>query len=331
MHERLKPLTFTKAVADLRVGILTFRERWEKHLGEPVTVSTQDYLQVKYGTPGQGKEQPANFLPDGTEIAHVWDFFKKNGEAIVYDFELLTSGRTSAPISATNTVIGSRIFVEEGARMEGAIINCETGPVYIGRNAEVMEGSLIRGPFALCKGATLKMGAKIYGPTTIGPHCKVGGEVSNSVIMGFSNKAHDGFVGNSVIGEWCNLGADTNTSNLKNNYGNVRVWSYESLDFIDSQLQFCGLIMGDHSKCGINTMFNTGTVVGVNANVFNGNFPPKHIPSFSWGGADGSREYQFDKAMEVASTVMERRGVELTAHDRSVLKHVFGQTAWFRK
>jgi UDP-N-acetylglucosamine diphosphorylase/glucosamine-1-phosphate N-acetyltransferase len=239
------------------------------------------------------------------------------------DFVLLTDVRRSSSIIGFNTVIGdqSLLFVEEGATVEASVINTKGGPVYIGRGAEVMEGCLIRGPFALGEGAQLKMGAKIYGATSVGPECRVGGEVNNSVIMGYSNKAHDGFLGNSVLGEWCNLGADTNNSNLKNTYGEVKAWSYADNAMTGTGLQFCGLIMGDHSKSGINTMFNTGTVVGVCANVFDGGFPPKHIPSFSWGGRDATA-YDFTKAVDTARRVMERRHVTLTPIEEAILRHV---------
>lgn len=220
--------------------------------------------------------------------------------------------------------------MEEGARVECTILNAETGPIYIGRNAEIMEGSMVRGPFSIGEESTLKMGAKIYGPTTIGPSCKVGGEVNNSIVFGYSNKGHDGFLGNSVIGEWCNIGADSNNSNLKNNYASVRLWNYREERFIDTGLQFCGLIMGDHSKCGINTMFNTGTVVGVNANIFGDGFPRNFIPSFSWGGPQGFTTYKVNKAFEVAEKVMERRDKVLTDKDKKLLNTIFDLTEKYR-
>jgi UDP-N-acetylglucosamine diphosphorylase/glucosamine-1-phosphate N-acetyltransferase len=207
--------------------------------------------------------------------------------------------------------------------VEACTLNTRNGPIYIGKDAEVMEGCLIRGPFALGDRAQLKMGAKIYGPTVIGPECRVGGEVNNSVITGFSNKAHDGFLGNSVLGEWCNLGADTNNSNLKNTYGNVQVWSYAEGRQVDTGAQFCGLFMGDHAKSGINTMFNTGTVVGPCANVFGGGFPPKHIPGFAWGGADGFDVYDIERAIATARRVMDRRHIPLSSVDEGVLRYVF--------
>lgn len=260
-----------------------------------------------------------------------YDLFSKNGEELEYDFQRLTTGRSSASISSTNIVIGDRIFLEEGAEVEAAVLNSSSGPIYIGRDASIMEGSVVRGGLALCEHAQLKLASKVYGPTTIGPYSKVGGEVSNSLLMGFSNKGHDGFLGNSVLGEWCNLGADTNNSNLKNNYDEVRIWSYPKGGFEKTGLQFCGLIMGDHSKSGINTMFNTGTVVGVSANIFGGGFPRTFIPSYSWGGAAGFSEYRFDKAMETAERVMMRRGIELDETERAILQHIFDETAAFRK
>lgn len=266
------------------------------------------------------------------QIKQVWDIFAKNHQAIEADFNLLTKGRTSAAIpDAVFTVNPERIFVEEGAKLYNGSLNASEGPIYIGKDTEIMENCSVRGPFALCEHSTLKMGAKIYTGTTIGPHCKVGGEVSNSVIFGYSNKGHDGFLGNSVIGEWCNIGADTNTSNLKNNYAPVRLWNYETGRFAVTGLQFCGLMMGDHSKCGINTMFNTGTVVGVNANIFGAGFPRNFIPSYSWGGSQGTMTYKTTKAFEVAEVVMKRRNLEFTEVDKAILEEVFEITSQFRR
>lgn len=257
-------------------------------------------------------------------LSYPWDIFRLNEKAVSDDFVLITKGRKSAAVDADTTLINpSQIFIEESAKVQCAVINASAGPVYIGAHAEVMEGSLIRGPFALCEHATLKMGAKIYGATTIGPHCKIGGEVSNSVVFGFSNKAHDGFLGNSVVAEWCNLGADTNNSNLKNNYGIVKCYNYEKKDYISTGLQFCGLMMADHSKAAINTMFNTGTVVGVAANVFGGGFPPKYIPSFAWGGF-GDEQFQLNKAVELAREVYKRRNLDFDKTEEAILNHVNG-------
>ena len=377
-RDNLLPFTFTKPIGEIRFGILTIKEKWEKALNASLSYHTQDYLSkqfpLKTGTENvfiNGKICPNDALIkliskleintgircakdliaykcsdintfdsnlassnikeiiiSYTAINQVWDIFSKNGEAIKYDFETLTKEKISQPLSSTNTIIGNKadLFIEEGAKIEAAILNTTTGPIYIGKDAEVMEGSAIRGPFALCEHSALKLNTKIYGATTIGPHCKVGGEVNNSVIFGFSNKAHDGFLGNSVIGEWCNLGADTNNSNLKNNYGNVKVFNYAQHKMIDTGLQFCGLMMGDHSKCGINTMFNTGTVVGVGANIFGGSFPPTHIPSFSWGGAEGMEIYKIEKMLETAHRVYDRRSLKLSDEEIKILTTIFDQT-----
>lgn len=379
-RNQLLPFTFTRPVADIRVGILTIREKWEKYLNSTTSTITEDYLSEKWPMVEMEENVMINgaFLPTaelveqvlnlqpGEAIFHeedivaffayedqdvdfencttvelegkasmiqnTWDIFRLNGEAILADFEQLTQDRKSQPISSTNQVIApENVFLEEGARVECAIINASEGPVYIGVDAEIMEGSIVRGPLALCDHATLKLGAKIYGPTTVGPHSKVGGEVNNSVIFGYSNKGHDGFLGNSVLGEWCNIGADTNTSNLKNNYAEVRLWDYASERFAPTGLQFCGLMMGDHSKCGINTMFNTGTVVGVSANIFGAGFPRNFIPSFSWGGSGGTTTYKTVKAFEVAEKVMERRNIEFSEEDKAILEEVFEQTAKYRR
>ena len=263
-------------------------------------------------------------------IENIWDIFADNGREIEADFKLLTKARKSQKISDTNTVIGKHIFIEKGAKISCSILNAENGPIYIGKNTEIMEGAIIRGPFAMGENAVLKMGAKIYGPTTLGPHCKVGGEVNNSVFFGYSSKAHDGFLGNSVIGEWCNLGADTNNSNLKNNYTEIKLWNYEMERFKKTGLQFCGLIMGDHSKCGINTMFNTGTVIGVSANIFGSGFPRNFVPSFSWGGASGFQVYKLPKVFEVASKVFERRKLDFDENEQNILSEVYDMTKRYR-
>ncbi len=273
----------------------------------------------------RGRKTPETehqYTGEVTRIFHPWDLFSRNGEAMAYDFAALTRGRTSAALPSSCTVIGDDIFVEEGVDAECATFNTKSGPIYLDRNSTVMEGCNVRGGFYLGEHSTLKMGAKIYGPTTIGPHCKVGGEVNNSVVQGYSNKGHEGFLGNSVLGEWCNIGADSNNSNLKNNYADVRVWSMAKKTFVKTGLQFCGLIMGDHSKCGINTMFNTGTVVGVSANIFGSGFPRNYIPSFSWGGAAGFSEYKMDKALETAALVMERRSIDLDETEKAILRWV---------
>jgi UDP-N-acetylglucosamine diphosphorylase/glucosamine-1-phosphate N-acetyltransferase len=268
-----------------------------------------------------------------TLIDQPWKIFQYNASQIKSDFAFITRGRESAGVldRHTKTYGTENIFVEEGADIKAAILNAESGPIYIGKNAVVQEGSIIRGSFALCEGATVNMGAKMRGDSTVGPYCKVGGEVSNSVLFGYSNKGHDGFLGNSVLGEWCNLGADTNASNLKNNYDQVKLWSYAKKGFISTGQQFCGLMMGDHSKCGINTMFNTGTVIGVSANIFGDGYPRNFIPSFSWGGAAGFITHQLSKVYETAERVMSRRQVELTETDKEILKYIFDTTEEIKK
>jgi len=381
VRNSLLPFTYTRPVADIRIGILTIREKWEKYLGNTTTTLTEEYLEEKYPMveleenimlnasflPNHNlvklikelKEKEAIFYGDEVvafhtkntqeevnfddysslpfeeeiiQIKNTWDIFAFNDQAIKNDFALLTAGRKSAPIPTTvNCINKKEIFFEEGVEISFATLNASTGPIYIGINAIIMEGSLVRGPFALCQDSILKMGAKIYGATTIGPLSKVGGEVNNSVIFGYSSKAHDGFLGNSVIGEWCNLGADTNNSNLKNNYAEVKLWDYDTGRFAKTGLQFCGLMMGDHSKSGINTMFNTGTVVGVSANIYGGNFPRNFIPSFSWGGSAGFTTFLMDKVDEVAQVVMKRKHIEYNEVERKILHHVFEITAKYRK
>jgi UDP-N-acetylglucosamine diphosphorylase/glucosamine-1-phosphate N-acetyltransferase len=265
-------------------------------------------------------------------VSNLSDIFSLNGEAIKEDFKLLTEGRESQPISDTNLQIASEnIFVEEGASIEGASLNASKGPIYIGKNTEIQEGAMIRGPLALCDHSKIKMGAKIYGGTTIGPHSKAGGEINNSVLIGYSNKSHEGYLGNSILGEWCNIGADTNNSNLKNNYTEVKIWSYSVERFLGIGLQRFGLVMGDHSKCGINTMFNTGTLVGVSANIYGAGYPRTFIPSYAWGGHQGFTTYKLEKALETAEIVMERRDITLDQKDRKILENVFDQTGKWRR
>jgi UDP-N-acetylglucosamine diphosphorylase/glucosamine-1-phosphate N-acetyltransferase len=376
----LLPFTYTRPVADIRIGILTIREKWEFYLGLTTTTLTEEYLEEKYPMVEMDENIMINasFLPTAKiveqvkslkenqliikedeilafftkstqeevdfdtytaiecvdnfiQIKNTWDIFSLNGVALQADFDLLTHGRKSQEIPDTVQCINKEnIFIEEGVTINFATLNASKGPIYIGRNSEIMEGAMIRAPFALCEGSTVKMGAKIYGDTTIGPHCKVGGEVSNSVFFGYANKGHDGFLGNSVIGEWCNLGADTNNSNLKNNYAEVKLWSYKTERFAKTGLQFCGLMLGDHSKTGINTMFNTGTVVGVSANIFGSNFPRNFIPSFSWGGHAGFTTYQMRKVNEVAEVVMKRRGIVYDEKEQRILNHIFEITSKYR-
>lgn len=267
-----------------------------------------------------------------SQIQRIWDLFRLNHQAIQDDYTLLTAGRTSQRVSPTNRVFGQHgVFLEEGVQMECCSLNTQQGPIYIGRGAEVMEGSMLRGPIAIGDHAAVKLGTRIYGPATIGPGCKVGGEIARAILMANSNKAHDGYLGDSILGEWCNLGADTNSSNLKNNYSEVKLWDYVAGRFTNTGLQFCGLIMGDHAKCGINTMFNTGTVVGVFANIFGAGYPRNFIPDFSWGGVEsGYRTYRFSDACETAERVMARRQIPFTDLDKAILYHIYDQTAKYR-
>ena len=378
---QLLPFTYTRPVADIRCGILTIREKWEKYLGQETSTSTEEYLSERWPLVEQenniwinGSVQPTENLSNSVKalkenqviiynetvlayslakgqkpdfenfesiqfedddlliIEHSWDIFSKNHRAIADDFEFITRGRESQPIPKNVVAFNEdHIFIEEGANLPLCSLNATDGPIYIGKDSKIMEGSMIRGPFALCEGATISMGSKILGGTTVGPFCKVGGEVNNSVLFSYSNKGHEGFLGNSVLGEWCNIGADTNTSNLKNNYAEVRLWDYNTEGFARTGLQFCGLMMGDHSKCGINTMFNTGTVVGVSANIFGSGFPRNFIPSFSWGGSSGMSTYRTNRAFETAKAMMVRRNVEFSEQDASILEHVFELTSKFRR
>ena len=377
----LLPFTFTRPVADILVGIMTIRQKWELHLGSTTTTLTEEYLSDKYPMVElEGNVMiNASFLPnailaelvsnlepnqaifkkdeiiafytsenqeevdfdtyeiieyndDCITIENTWDIFSKNDVAIREDFELLTQDRRSQPIpKSVNVIAPENVFIEEGAKLEYVTLNASSGPIYIGRDAEIMEGSVIRGPFALCDNAQVKMASKIYGATTVGPYSRAGGEVKNVVIFAYSNKGHDGFLGDSVLGEWCNIGADSNNSNLKNNYEEVRLWSYQTEGFAKTGLQFCGLMMGDHSKCGINTMFNTGTVVGVSANIFGSGFPRNFVPSFSWGGASGFTTYLTKKAFETAKLVMARRNIVFDEKEAAILEHVFEITKKYRK
>ena len=368
LHLRFAPLTLTRPLGEVRVGIFTNTERWKLlDPGAEISYNTEPYLKSVYG-----RDETADLMVNASiipneEVAvavfslgeheqlnwgdlwiakrgegsvaveykgdqpvvleYRWDIYQKNAAVLMNDFQLITSERSSAPLPSSNTIIGdaSLIFLEEGAIVEASVINTTSGPVYIGKNAEIMEGCLVRGPVALCEGSSLKMGSKVYGPTTLGPHCRVGGEINNVVFQAYSNKGHDGFLGNAVIGEWCNIGADSNCSNLKNNYGLVSTYDYETGKEEETDVQFMGLFMGDHSKCGINTMFNTATVVGVSANIFGGGFPSKYIPSFSWGGAEGFVSYRFDKAIESANNMMVRRGRKLTDVENAILKHIADQ------
>ncbi|RRQ48204.1 glucose-1-phosphate thymidylyltransferase [Maribacter algicola] len=380
VREHLLPFTFTRPVAEVRLGIMTIKEKWEAYLKTSISYKTEDYLSIKFPMVLKldnvflnGSILPDAFLLDQVkalkesevlqkediiiayrsnkvnesndwgqfnvveyekelfQIRNTWDIFSLNERALQEDFDFLTKGRESQPISKTNSLIcPERIFLEEGAKVEHSILNATEGPIYIGRHAEIWEGSLIRGGLALCDHAIIKMGGKLYGATTIGPHSKVCGEVSNSVIFGYSSKGHEGYLGNAVLGEWCNIGADSNNSNLKNNYAKVRLWNYATEKFEQTGLQFCGLMMGDHSKTAINTMFNTGTVIGVNSNIYVPGFPRNFVPSFSWGGASGFSSYLPAKAFEAAKIMMARRGVEFTDADATILNHVFEITKKWR-
>ncbi len=268
----------------------------------------------------------------GSLMEYVWDISELNGSEIIADFALVTQNRKSEPIRDKHAIIYGKdnLFLEEGVDIKAAIINAEEGVVYLGKNAKVSEGSIVKNTLAVCEGGEVAFGAKIKGDTTIGPFARVGGEVGKSVFLGRSNKIHDGYLGNAVIGEWCNLGAATNNSNLKNTYSDVKVWNYPKEGLKDTQLQFCGLFMGDHSKCGINTMFNTGTVVGVAANVFGSGFPPKFIPSFAWGGKEGMETGNFLKLTELAKKVTERKGVSFSQEEKNIFEHIYWHTAKYR-
>lgn len=379
VRENLLPMTFTRPVADLRVGILTIREKWERVLDGSYSYLTVDYLQEKFPVNDADENLfvAGNICPttdlvakikmlnvgdvlissqgeiiafrgglkdfssrnfareiecddDCLTIKMLYDIFMENHRGIVEDFALLTHGRASQSLSDTNTVIGNpvdangnpMIFIEEGAVVEGAMLNVKNGPIYVGRNAEVMEGSCLRGPIALCEHAVVNMGTRMYGATTLGPYCKVGGEVNNVVMMGYSNKAHDGFLGNAVIGEWCNIGGGSTASNLKNDYTEIKLWNYPAHRFLRTGLQFCGLIMGDHSKSGINCMFNTATVLGVGVNIHGAGFPRNFVASFSEGSASGFTDVPLTKFFDIARRMMARRGLTLSEIDMRIFESI---------
>jgi UDP-N-acetylglucosamine diphosphorylase/glucosamine-1-phosphate N-acetyltransferase len=378
VRANLLPFTFLRPISEIRVGILTIREKWERITGVKTSTLTEKYLQEKYPFSENSDSNiliNASFLPDGkmaaavmnlklnealvsgesiiaycsekssaektgelteikyggevTQIQNLYDIFLYNGEQIRNDFVLLSQGKISQKLSETNRITSpENIFVEQGAKVENAILNASEGPIYIGKNAEIMDGAIVRGPIALCEGAIIRMGARVYNDTTIGPFCKVGGEVQNVVFIGYSNKAHDGYLGKSVIGEWCNIGAGTNSSNLKNDYSKVRIWNYDAETFLETGQMFCGLFMGDHSKAAVNTSFNTGTVVGVCSNVFGAGFPRQFIPSFMWGS---TQVHPLEKAINTAEKVMARRNIEMDEKEKRILKHVFGITYGNRK
>jgi len=357
LHLRFAPLTLTRPVGNLRIGILTNDERWKRFLPEAeIGFITENYLSGKFKSIKNGIRVNASIIPnedivvavlnleentvlywndifiasngnndqkvqfigqEPIQLSQRWHLYQKNGTVLEQDFNLITSGRKSQKLSNTNTLIGpvNRLFLEEGAIVEASILNTTTGAIYVGKDAEIMEGSVVRGGLALNEHAALKLSTKVYGPCTLGPHCKVGGEINNVTFQAYSNKGHDGFLGNASIGEWCNLGADTNSSNLKNNYGNVSTYSYEQNTEIKTDTQFMGVCMGDHSKCSINSMFNTATVVGVSCNIYGADFPPKFIPSFSWGGSDGFVKFKLNKAIEYSNNMMNRRRLSLTPEE----------------
>lgn len=391
-HQTLLPLTFTRPVAALRLGILTIAEKWSLNLELPYSFKTEDYLQAKFPLqnndtdrllifggllPHQELLEPVKNLKTGQAIVREDEllvarvnqsqcqaifggesgFLEKqqapentavvskpyhlvalNKHELINDFDLITRNRASEKLSPSVKVVGAhkqpdlinRIFIEPGAVVEDVTLNPSEGPVYIGRDAVVMEGSLIRGPFAMCEHAQVNMGSKIYGGTTLGPWCKAGGELNNALLLGYSNKGHDGFLGDSVVGEWCNLGADTNTSNLKNDFAEVKLWDYPSCRFLKTGLQFLGLIMGDYSRCGINTMFNSGTVIGVACNLHGTGYPRNFVPSFALGGAQGFKLNSLKEACKTARMAMARRKVTFSADDEAMLSEIFETTRTFR-
>lgn len=392
----LLPLSYTRPVADFRIGITTIREKWEALLPGHYSYLTVDYLAPRYGvcpeidslfvagnvipseeiveavvalTPGKALYIKDEFVAYKGEIDafralfidakaagpenedritrdipcdalhYIYDVFLLNGKVLEDDYRRLTAGRQSQPLSPTNTLIGPAVrpdglpsvFIEEGASVEGAVINVKEGPVYVGRDAEIMEGACIRGALALLDHSRINMGAKIYGPTTIGPICKMGGEINNCVIFGYSNKAHDGFIGNAVIGEWCNIGAGTNASNLKNDYTKIRLWNYPRRSFLRTDLQFCGLIMGDHSKIGVNCMLNTATVLGVGVNLHGSGFPRNFVPSFSEGSpTSGFTDVSLSKFFDIAARVMARRDIRLSENDKAMFERIFAQAEQYK-
>ncbi len=382
-RSQLLPITYTRSIGEIRVGILQIHEKWTHYLSEKASFITEPYLgrfpsenlveeclvinaslcpslalveavlrlsvgeklvqegvflaarcteSPTYGSEVAPKGKKIHFQGDLTRINRPWDIFIKNGDQIRADFDLITKGRKSAPLNDPFTRVynSDQVFLEEGADVKAAILNAENGPIYIGRYAKVLEGAIIRGPFAMGEFAQVSMGAKVRGDSTFGPHCKVGGEIGNSVIMGYSNKGHEGYLGNSVIGEWCNMGADTNTSNLKNNYTQVKVWDYSNDAFGETGLQFCGLVMGDHSRCGINTMFNTGTSVGMATNVYGAGYPPGMIPSFSWGGKEAFTTYDLEKAKQTAAIAMRRKTKEWSTQDDTIFEEVYRRSKPYR-
>ncbi len=384
-RNHMLPFTFLRPLADIRVGMLTIREKWEAWLNSNTSSLTEPYLAGKYPMVKEADNmlinasvmpdpillgeiselQPNQTLVSGetliahrvpaddvdnmdselleevepkhtqsqiNKLFHLWDILVLNERQILADYDLITKNRESQPVPQHVKVINpENVFIEEGARLDLAMINASMGPVYIGKNAHVMDGAMLRGPVGVGEGSVIRMGAKIYGGSAIGPHCKVGGEMEASVIFGYSNKAHEGYLGHSVIGEWCNIGADTNTSNLKINYDQIRLWDYAEESFVPTGQTFCGTFMGDHTKCGINTMFNTGTVIGVSSQIFGAGYMRNFIPSFSWGSVSGLTVIDFEKAVDVAERMYKRRGKEFSETDLAIFRHVYEHTLGYRK
>ncbi|WP_185850917.1 putative sugar nucleotidyl transferase [Blattabacterium cuenoti] len=385
--KKLLPITFTRPISEIRLGIFTIKERWKKYLRRKAFVFTLPFLSKKYGKMNIINEElkdvlfiNSSFIPNeeliqlifklnsneailfnkkivairkdffpiesySTTIMHIenmhalkkvyyinkileiqypWDLFLKNEIVLNQDFFFLTKGRKSFSLFGNNHILSKKsIFLEEDMIAENIVLNAKLGPIYIDTGVQIMEGTIIKGPVAICNSSILNMGTRIYGATTIGPFCKVGGEIMNSIILSYSNKAHDGFLGNTILGEWCNLGAGTNISNLRNDYSNVSIWDYEKKIFLPVNLQFLGMIMGDYSKSSINTQFNTGTMVGVNANVFGYGFPPRNIPSFSFGGIQDRKTIPFQKVCEMADMIMKRRKISFSILEKDILKHLY--------
>jgi UDP-N-acetylglucosamine diphosphorylase/glucosamine-1-phosphate N-acetyltransferase len=369
IREQLYPVSLTRSIAGIRVGIATIAEKWGHWLEGDISYQTEPYLQEKFpshltndnwfiashilpdknirvavarlqpgetlyhlqhliafrGADWESRKHPSakiEYTQPVDTITHPFHIFQHNSRELRHDFEWYIHNVTTRAIPAGTIILGKHpVVIAESAKLTACILNAEEGPIFIGEESLVMEGSCIRGPFAMLEGSVVKMGSKIYGATTLGPHSMAGGEIKNAVFTGYSNKSHDGYLGDAVIGEWCNLGANTNVSNLKNNIGTIRVWSEAVKSYIVAGKK-CGVIMGDYSRCGISTMLNTGTVIGVSCNIFGGDFPPKHIPSFSWGGASKWMNYELEKALQDAAAWMELKKVKMTKSDENILSHI---------
>ncbi len=335
-NNSLYPFGTVRSVAHIRIGILTIFEKWQFYFPGKVFVASEKLIHhldksdcitfpasfipsLEFLKQVASQKEKIAYTPDCKILERPWQIFEYNDWAINQDYKMLTAGRTSQKISSSNQVIcPENIFIEPGASINFSILNAEAGPVYIGKNAEIQEGCLLRGPMVIGEGSRLKMGTKIYGATTIGPNCLAGGEIKNSILMAFSNKGHDGYLGDSVIGDWCNLGAGTSNSNLKNNASSVKIWSKEKNDFISAGIK-CGLMMGDYSRSAINTSFNTGTIVGVCCSIFGNSFPPKFIDNFTWG----NERYIFEKAIADISNWKKLKGEEITEEEIQSLKNIY--------